>query len=232
MIFETARRILPADVRHLLSRLVGRRPRKHPRYYVPAGTTVHQFFGQIAEARIKCVVLRWFDELPHVAAGEDIDMLVADEDLPALEFLLNRDSGSVPCDIYTASGLEGTQYKGNAYFPSALAASSLDRRIVREGLYPQPSPTDHFNGLAYHAIYQKGPASGIPSIHPGVSPTPQPEHDYAEVLADIARHAGLTVPIDMESIDRHLASEGCRPAEPVLRSLARTNNWVAQHFFS
>ena len=229
MNWSTARDMLPADLRRMLSRVLGRDKRPRVRRYIPHGVTVEQFFTSLRDAGVQCAVLRWFDTLPHVAPGEDIDMLVADADLAILGSFLDNISGSVPCDIYTAGGLPGTQYKQRPYFPAALAHSTLSRRLLQDGLYPVPSPADHFHGLAYHAVYQKGPASGLPTMHADVPPLAEPEHDYAAVLGALRDQLGFETSIDMESLDQHLAERGYRPAKPDLLNLSKSNPWIASH---
>jgi hypothetical protein len=231
MILETIKDLLPGDLRKLLSRALGRDNLPRPRRYIPHGMTVEEFFQALNDASVKCVVLRWFDTLPRVEPGEDIDMLVADEDLPALAALLDNRSGSVPCDIYTVTGLTGTQYKRRPYFPKALAARTIDRRILQDGLFQVPCPQDHFDGLAYHAVYQKGPASGLPTSNAAVTPLATPEHDYAGVLAALRDQLGLDVAIDMESLDLHLAAQSYRPTSEDLRTLAKSNSWISSHVF-
>ena len=223
------KQLLPPPLRRTIGNTLRRLKGPQPRRYIPAGMSVADFFAALHAARASYVVLRWFETLPDVEPGEDIDMLVADADLPILAPLLNPVAGGTPCDIYTVNGLKGTQYKGMAYFPAALAEKTISRRQTYKQVFEVPSPEDHFMGLAYHAVYQKGPASGLPTRYSDVDPTSRPEHDYAGHLRRLADSLGLDVAIDMESLDEVLASKGYRP-EPAMRAaLMQVNPWIAHH---
>jgi hypothetical protein len=80
--------------------------------------------------------------------------------------------------------------------------------------------------LAYHAVYHKGGASGLPSR--SVATQAVPEHDYAAALGALARSLRIEVPLTLEDLDEHLASEGWRPPLDTLGRLARRNAWVAR----
>ncbi len=45
--------------------------------------------------------------LPNIKQGEDIDILVDDNDLELLTFIMEKRVGTIPFDIYTESGLSG-----------------------------------------------------------------------------------------------------------------------------
>lgn len=224
------RELLSPDLRRLVSRVLGRDKRPRVRRHIPHGVSVPEFFTTLRDAGVRCAVLRWFDALPDVAEGEDIDMLVADEDFAILGRFLDNADGAIPCDIYSVSGLPGSQYKRRPYFPPGLAKSTVSRRTLRDGLYPVPTPQDHFHGLAYHAVYQKGPASGLRTRHRGIAPLAQPDHDYAGVLEALGDQLGLKIAIDMEALDQHLAAMGYRPSPEDLINLGKSNPWIACHF--
>ncbi|WP_230850566.1 hypothetical protein, partial [Vibrio harveyi] len=50
------------------------------RVYLKPQYTVETFFSELNDRGVKYSVLRWFEELPLVKDGEDIDMLVLDKD--------------------------------------------------------------------------------------------------------------------------------------------------------
>lgn len=231
MILDLARTLLPPSLRTTLSRALGHDRIPRPRRYIPAGVSVESFFAALDQAGVQCAVLRWFDTLPQVEPGEDIDMLVADKDLPALAAHLDSVSGAVPCDIYTVGGLAGTQFKGQAYYPAALASATIARRVIVNGGYPAPCPQDHFDGLAYHAVYQKGPASGLPTGTADIAPLAAPEHDYLGVLSRLRDDLNLDVAIELPALDAYLAAKGYRPSPGLLQVLAKSNPWVAHYAF-
>jgi hypothetical protein len=67
------------DVRGLL-----RRRRDKTRRYLRPGVTLEALFDELNRRGVRYAVLRWFETLPSVGPGEDVDILVADEDLPHL----------------------------------------------------------------------------------------------------------------------------------------------------
>lgn len=232
LIWTKAKAMMPADLRKAVSRLLGRDQRPRVRRYIPHGVSIELFFSSLRQAGVRCVVLRWFETLPNIEMGEDIDILVQDDDLTVLGDFLDNTSGSVPCDIYTVGGLPGSQYRSQPYFPARLARSIIAGRLLLDGRYPVPSTPDHFHSLAYHAVYQKGLQSGLPTIHAELSPMAEPEHDYAEVLARLRDELGLDLTITMESLDKHLADLAYRPSHADLVNLARSNPWIGKHLLA
>lgn len=227
-----ARELMPPRLRRIVGRIRGTDAKPRVRRYIPADTGVEAFFKSLEEVSVKCVVLRWFEDLPRVKPGEDVDMLVADDDLPKIGKYLDNYAGAVPCDIYSVAGAVGARYKDRPYFPATLARRMIERREMLGGLYPVPCVEDHFFSLAYHAVYQKGPVSGLCTSLPGITALAKPDHDYAGVLNELSGKLGLGVEIDLDSLDRVLEEAGYRPSQEVLKSLGSSNPWVAARFFS
>jgi hypothetical protein len=191
---------------------------------------VTAFFESTTKARVNMVVLRWFDALPRVEAGEDIDILVADADLEKIAPLLHTWEGDVPVDLYTVSGLPGTQYKHGSYLPAALAEAVLKGRVMKDKLFPHPSAIDHFDSLAYHAVFHKGPRSGLPSQ--SVARLDEvPEHDYAEELELLRKKLQIDVAITLEGLAEYLTAKGYRPTPAALAKLRQGNTWIEGYYF-
>jgi len=195
------------------------------RRYIPAALGVEGFFRELRKRETHYAVLRWFDSLPHLDPGEDIDMLVADADLASVADLFARDG--IPCDLYSVSGLPGSSQRGMPYFPPEAAERLLSRAVELQGLYRVPCPEDYFLSLAYHAVYHKGVRSGLPTSISGLAPVSNPEHDYSGVLRTLAAGLGLPVAIDMESLDEHLGVSGWSPTPSMLKAIALRNAWAA-----
>ena len=202
-----------------------------PRRYVSQVVGLDDLPELLEERHIRYAVLRWFDELPDLAAGEDLDVLVADEDLEVLWGLLDEQPGTIPTDIYSVSGLPGSEFQSMAYYPPALSAGILDRTVQLPSGYRAPAPLDHFHSLAYHAVYHKGEASGLPTSILDVTPLDQPDHDYGIVLGELARGLGISVPITLEGLDEHLAEVGWQPPRDTLSRLSTQNRWIRSRFF-
>jgi hypothetical protein len=181
---------------------------------------------------VRYVVLRWFENLPAVDAGEDIDLLVADEDLEFVGTLLTPHV--VPprrqkFDVYSVSGLPGSDRHGIPYFTPELANALLDRSSLLHGRYRVPSPLDHFDSLAYHVLYHKGVGVGLPETTADQPSPSSGDHDYAGILTRLAAELGLTVPITMMDLDGYLAGKGFRPALDTLDKLGEKNVWLRDH---
>jgi hypothetical protein len=192
---------------------------------------VEGLFAELRRRRTPYVVLRWFDQLPHVPKGDDIDLLVSDDGFTVLAGMLQRHGGDdlVACDVYAVSGPWGARYQGMPYYPPQLSRQVLSR-AVDSGQVRVPCPEDHFLSLAYHALYQKGSAAGLPSMTRGVVPSTSPKHDYAGVLGRLAAELSLAVPITMEALDAELARRGWRPPPDMLQRLGEQNRWIRRRF--
>jgi hypothetical protein len=183
----------------------------------------------LEERGIRYVVLRWFDALPDVEPGEDLDVLVADDDLEALRDVLDTRPGVVPIDVYSTTGRPGADFQAMAYYPPRLANGILERAVRLPSGYRAPSPEDHFLSLSYHALYHKGPGAGLPSVT--TPPGDDPEHDYLAILSRLAVEDGMAGALTMEGLDDHLATRGWRPPRDMLAKLSQHNRWVSDRFF-
>lgn len=196
-----------------------------PRYYFSPVWGAEGLAQRLAAEGLDYVVLRWFDSLPAMEPGEDLDVLVEDDDLDAFRAVLHEEPGTMPLDLYSVSGLPYSDYAGAAYYPPAVARRIISGAERHPSGFTVPNSLDHLHSLAYHAVYHKGLRSGIPSLHgPAVS---DPEHDYRAVLGDLAARHGVPEPTSLEGWDEYLASVGWQPSPDALRKLAPSNGWVA-----
>jgi hypothetical protein len=188
---------------------------------------VTDFFATLNQKQVSYAILRWFEDLPLIMPGEDIDMLVADKDIEKIEFLLSQQPGIIPCDLYTVSGLPGTAYKNMAYYPPFLAEQILAGAIAFKDIFAVPNPEIHFYSLAYHAIYHKGLKSGIPwSLEAAKEPKLNPEHEYQAILENMANSLGIKAEITLQGLDDFLASINWRPSEDTLARLDSSQIWL------
>lgn len=207
--------------------------RKKARRYIPPEIGVEPFFQTLRERNARYALLRWFDGLPDVKPGSDIDILIHDKDIDLLSDLFVTQKRGIPCDLFSVSGRPGTAYRGYqgiAYLPPDKALELIDRAVWFKNLYRVPGPEDHFLSLAYHAVYQKGPKSGLPTTEISLRPVPAPRHDYATNLKQLADTVGIDAAITMEDIDEYLAGRGWRPPPSILAELAKKNPWIAARF--
>lgn len=208
---RSVRALIPLGAKHAIRRALNRPP-SSARRYLPEGVTVDDFLRSLTGASVKYAVLRWFDTLPLVEPGNDIDILVADEDLPGVEALLTPYRpfpAAQKVDLYSAGGLPRTTFGGAPYFPEPLARGLLDRAVLLHGAYRVPAPSDHLDSLAFHAVYHKGAASGLPPKTPG----PAPSGRIAVTLERLARESEIRLPLSLDGLERYLASRGLRPSD-------------------
>jgi hypothetical protein len=220
--------MMPNSVKRRLNRAIRKKMLPEGRRFLPADGAV-EFFKAVHARGTNYVVIRWFETLPEQHDG-DIDFLVADDGLADFEVLLDRKPSEIACDVYAASGAPGFSYGGIPYYPPELARRILERRVTVAGTVAAPCPEDHFLSLAYHCVYRKGPDSGLPTRHRSVRPVATPKHDYRATLDALSRKLGLTVAIDMESLDAFLGEQGWRPPAAILHQLSADNHWIRYHF--
>jgi hypothetical protein len=214
----------------LLSRRTRKRRKKakrSPRGYIPKDVGVENFFRSLNKLGVQYVCLRWHEDLPRLKDGEDIDLLVDDHDLPQIETLLTgtRDEG-IPVDLYTVSGIPGTDYCTVPYFLPALARFALEQPRLFNGLVKIPHPQSYFYTMCFHVVYHKGLASGLPETGESKSET-SADHDYASTLARLAQDANLPVPeMNLSELNQVLATAGWKPPTDTLRKYSRRNSWL------
>ena len=198
--------------------------------------TVEEFFAELKARDVSYVVLRWFETLPHVDEGEDIDLLVADEDLAVVRSFMTTRSGpqrTQKFDIYSVSGLPGSDFHGVPYYAPHFAQEVLDTSTWLRDRYRVPDLLHHYESLAYHAVYHKGHAAGL-STGPTDAGTLRPaaDHDYESVLTDLAVQLGQPLHPTLESLDDQLATRRLRPPLDTLERLEPTNPWIHERFFA
>ncbi|MCC7475073.1 MAG: hypothetical protein IT425_06730 [Pirellulales bacterium] len=205
-----------------------RKPRPYlgTRRFVPHQLGIAGFLSKLQQARIRHAVLRWFENLPQLPPGEDIDLLVDDASLDAVRAWLNEGPGIQPLDLYSTTGLPGADFRNMPYFPPFLAEQLLERSRSMRGLCRVPAAREHFLSLAYHALYHKGYDSGIPANATSRPHKPRAGHDYVSILRHHANELGFQVPITLSDLDSLLDAEGWRPPHDMLIRLSRRNRWV------
>jgi hypothetical protein len=202
------------------------KPDRGARRFIPHAMGIEKFLRRVNSSGARHAVLRWFETLPNVAPGEDLDLLVDDADLPQVRALLDSGPGVQPLDLYSVTGLPGADYGKMTYYPPFMAEELLDRAVDHRGLCKVPAPREHFLSLAYHVLYHKGLSSGL--LRRGES-RPQrtcTDHDYTTLLGEMAERLGINVPITLEDLDEYLDSQGWRPPHDTLVRLTRNNAWV------
>ncbi|MFB8230018.1 hypothetical protein [Cellulosimicrobium sp. NPDC055967] len=181
--------------------------------------------ARLEQAGLQHAVLRWFDGLPDLDPGEDLDILVSDADLAAFRALLAEEPGTIPVDLYSVSGLPASDFRGAAYYPPHLARTILNGAVRHRSGLSVPGPLDHLRSLTYHAVYHKGELSGIESRSLG-RPVTDPEHDYRRILDTLAQTLDVELPATLEGLDGFLGDAGWSPSRDARRRMAQSNGWL------
>ncbi|WP_033543328.1 hypothetical protein [Planococcus sp. CAU13] len=197
---------------------------------LPRNMTVAQFIEQLNRKGCRYVILRWFEDLPHVEYGGDIDLLVHDDDAAILDSILTWSprKGGIPCDVYSVSGLPSYSFKEIAYYPPVVAQQLLERSAEHESGAKVPSENDYFYSLVFHALYHKGYESGLSEDGIQAPKVSDPGHDFQTVLAEMAKKQGVAVDINMKALDALLEEKGWKPTLDMLEKLGQDNEWCAK----
>jgi len=197
-------------------------------HFIPHEGGLTGFFQQLNERRERYVVLRWFDSLPEIEPDEDVDLLVADDSLPALLQIVESRPGILPCDVYSESGLARSAFCGTPYYPPEMARKILDSAVRHKDLVQVPNRGAYFHSLAYHAVYHKGSRANLAQD----DPAPQGKkssHDFAGILGQMADELGIHVDISLPGLHDYLQASGWGPSPEMLARLAvvhRSNRWL------
>ena len=94
-----------------------RKPRPHNgvRRFIPHGPGIAGVLQRLDSDGVRHAVLRWFEDLPELPAGEDIDLLVDDASLQRVRAILDEGPGIQPVDLYSVTGLPGADFRSMPY---------------------------------------------------------------------------------------------------------------------
>ncbi len=199
---------------------------------------VIEFLDDLERHGIKACVLRWPDAVPVGKLSGldkkqtdeihgDVDLLVSIRRLDELLPVAARHTceSGVKCEIYSVTGIKGTQFKGFAYYPQLRAMRLLaNRRRHPQGFWCLGG-RDYILSLVYHLLYHKGLASGIPAD--GASGTAAGDK-YSQRLRAEAAKEGVALPaaITLESLESWLCAHDWQmPFDLLLRWPVR-DRWI------
>lgn len=194
------------------------------RHYLSPEMPFDSLFDRFNEQKLRYVVLRWFDKIPFSDIQEDVDLLVADEDIHKVQQSLNEKVGILPFDLYSVSGLPGSGFKDMAYYPPNLGEQILADRKLWNGRFFVPGKRHYFLSLLYHAVYHKGIKSGIP-VHDGeAGKQGLADHEYLIILQKLAEENGVELKqLNLKYFHDFLQKEGWAPATDTIRKLPKEN---------
>ena len=201
--------------------------RKTARRYLSPEVEADDFFARLNGEGLEYTVLRWHEEIPFADINEDIDLMVSDEDVGRIQEILDERVGILPFDVYSASGLPGSDYKEMAYYRPHLAQQLVKGRQLWNNRFYIPDPWHHFLSLMYHAVYHKGEKSGLP-VSKGEAGRGGSEHDYVRILQQMATENEAELE-EMNLTDCHhfLKQQGWAPATDTIRKLSQgSDSWL------
>jgi hypothetical protein len=183
-------------------------------------------FRRLDERGVRYVVLRWFEDLPSWPPGEDVDILVHDDDLDTIEDLFVTAPRRLPCDVYAVSAVPGADWNDLPYYAAPLGRRILEGRVLHRDVCYVPEPRTHFLSLAYHAVYHKGEASGLPRCG-GIDRVAPNGHDYRVVLERLAATVGVQVDEwSLAGVHEMLQRHGWAPPADSLSKLSAHSPWL------
>ena len=224
----------PAGItRRLITCRVRRRKNcyRNSLHFVPHAHGLRGMFEHFDRQHVKYAVLRWFEALPNLKPGEDVDILIDDDSLESALKVMHEFPGVQPCDVYSPSGLARSHYRGTPYYPAPVAQTILDSAVRHHDLCFVPQPWDYFHSLAYHAVYQKGLDSHLPLKGETVDRHSKVKHDYSRVLRQQTDQLGINVEISLEGLHAYLQKSGWAPPPHMLARLAAAcpqSRWLAE----
>ncbi|MFS2185661.1 AarF/UbiB family protein [Mucilaginibacter sp. Mucisp84] len=131
--------------------------------YIDPQYSLADFFYLLNQHGVNYVVLRWAESMAKLATEKDIDLLVADNDIPYVMGLLVKENlpGSKQVDLYSTGGLYGSSFRRLPYYPRHLAEQILSNKLKIENLYFVPSLRDQFFSFIFHVVFHKAEKSGL-----------------------------------------------------------------------
>ena len=196
-----------------------------PKYGVKT-KNLPEFFRLLDEKGLSYVALRWFEDLPNIKKGEDIDMLVPDKDFRQIQKMCRgaRDNGKYTLfDIYPVSNMTGDY----SYYVPEFALRILDGKVRNKNGIWVPNQRDYFFELAYHSLYHKGYRAGIPSKY-RTDKIKEYKHDFNSILLHLAELNGIELKngFTMENLESVLKANGWAPPIDVYYRRSKANEWV------
>ena len=182
---------------------------KKTRRYIDPNLNIKNFFHLVNKDKIEYVILRWFENLPEIAKGEDIDLLVSDSDINKISrYLIPYPvNNAQPIDLYSCSGIRGSDYAELPYYPKYIAETIIENRVLYRDNYYIPCDEDYFLSLIYHVVYHKAERSGLPIDISKKTKQVYSEHDYLAIIEKLFSNYNIKTNIDLTSLHQILCTK-------------------------
>jgi len=205
-------------------------PMAMARHHLSPLVNLNDFFNQLNEENVSYCILRWFEDLPKIEVDEDIDMLVEDNDLSKVYSIIDRQPGIIPFDIYSKSGITGSDYQSLPYYVYSLAMETLNNAILYKNTFKVPTWENYFYLLAYHAVFHKGENSGLISERYKLNINNNPDHNYLNHLKRILAETDLNIKdFTLEGLHNFLDETGYAPPLDTQYKLSLQNQYLKAH---
>ena len=197
------------------------------RHYLSPLVGLENFFQELNSKNISYCILRWFDNLPDIEENEDVDVLVDDNDLNKVYSIIDRRPGIIPFDIYSKTGIPGSDFNHLPYYVFSLAERVLQNTTLYKSVYKVPTMENYFYLLAYHVVFHKGEESGLPSKKYKVIPVNKSDHDYLYHLKAILTQANEDFnDFTLEGLHNYLEVKGYIPPLDTQYKLSLHNQYL------
>lgn len=204
--------------------------KRSPRYYLSPKISIKVFFEKLNNEKIRYSILRWFEEINNSDLHEDIDLIVADNDMEKVHSIILEQPGIIPFDIYSKSGLPGSDFKSLPYYSSSLAEKAINETILFNDILKVPTWENYFYLLSYHAVFHKGENSGLHSNKYQFTLKIKPDHNYLLHLKNIISKTNLEIDdFSLEGLHFFLEQIGFAPPIDTQYKLSLQNDYLKSY---
>lgn len=160
---------------------------------------------------------------------DSLALLFDDEEVPVIRPMLTNWPVGEPVAAFSTTGLPGFAFGDMPLLPPVLAREILSHARDDRG-HKRPFPQHAVLMHIYRLLYFSGYNAGIGSELNAESGAVSPEFADVNVLAELARDAGLSLPetLTLEALDELMQRHGWKPPIEFLERLAVRNAWIAE----
>ena len=186
-----------------------------------------ELFGWLEGQGVTYVVLRDGHRIGHDQVDvKDIDLLIDDDAIPAMQSTFKRRRSGSKVDLYGVRGLHGSDYHGFPHLPETLARQLLERKRMVGSIW-LPHPVDELNALLYHVVYHKNVQSGFHHNDPAQSI----RSAYSDRLDELQKEVGIRLSPTHESYHTHLSTLELTVSEEWLTAYLEHDCWHLRKSF-
>jgi hypothetical protein len=204
------------------------RPRSKPatRWHIQRSRTL-DFFETLNTSKIQYVILRWWEKCENLPCDEDIDILISEYDIGKAGEIASIYFGVGSVDMYSSTGLPGSDWRSLPYFPAYLSKKILTNQILYKNSFYIPDPECAFLLTVYHILFHKANRVSIESIE-NHNKLLTNDKRYEELLNTLQSKANIQWDKNFESLCNLLKDSGYWPPVDLLRKylLLHPKSWL------